>query len=202
MIGVSCLAQWNGCYSSDIVFFPGYQRSPVISCVSHAPILFVLGDCTLQVKDWPRDNYGKFFTGDSYIILHTYKNPEEDVSFSPKKKWSDYVYVWCVCARIVMASGWATFVEFVRVGLCYVAGIWFNRKKCMVEYFPSRACLLGDDPGVLTLPSYRRQWAPGLRTKDTKRLRDSLMRSPSPALVWWRCCDSARRQYSCTLCSC
>lgn len=26
-----------------------------------------------QVKDWPREEYGSFFGGDSYIVLHTYK---------------------------------------------------------------------------------------------------------------------------------
>lgn len=29
-----------------------------------------------QVKDWPKEEYGKFYNGDSYIILNTYK--EED----------------------------------------------------------------------------------------------------------------------------
>ena len=29
---------------------------------------------------WPKDEYGKFFKGDSYIILHTYKKPPSDVS--------------------------------------------------------------------------------------------------------------------------
>ena len=31
-----------------------------------------------QVEHWPKDAHGKFFDGDSYIILHTYKNPGED----------------------------------------------------------------------------------------------------------------------------
>ncbi len=26
-----------------------------------------------KVVDWPKKDYGKFYTGDSYIILHTYK---------------------------------------------------------------------------------------------------------------------------------
>ena len=34
----------------------------------------------LQVTHWPKDDYGKFYNGDSYIILNTYKNPGEDVS--------------------------------------------------------------------------------------------------------------------------
>jgi gelsolin len=29
-----------------------------------------------QVKDWPKNQYGTFYSGDSYIVLHTYKNPE------------------------------------------------------------------------------------------------------------------------------
>jgi len=31
-----------------------------------------------QVEHWAKDAYGKFFDGDSYIILNTYKNPGED----------------------------------------------------------------------------------------------------------------------------
>jgi len=29
-----------------------------------------------KVIDWPKDKYGSFFSGDSYICLHTYKSPE------------------------------------------------------------------------------------------------------------------------------
>lgn len=37
-----------------------------------------------QVEDWPAEQYGEFFNGDSYIILNTYKEEEEikyDVHF-------------------------------------------------------------------------------------------------------------------------
>jgi len=30
-----------------------------------------------KVTDWPREDYGQFFDGDSYIILNTYQNPGE-----------------------------------------------------------------------------------------------------------------------------
>ena len=34
-----------------------------------------------QVKEWPEEKYGTFFSGDSYIILHTEKaSPDSDVS--------------------------------------------------------------------------------------------------------------------------
>lgn len=33
-----------------------------------------------QVTNWSREEYGKFYNGDSYIILNTYKNPDSDVS--------------------------------------------------------------------------------------------------------------------------
>ena len=30
------------------------------------------------VRDWPKKNYGKFFDGDSYIILHCYKDKNSE----------------------------------------------------------------------------------------------------------------------------
>ena len=30
--------------------------------------------------DWPKGDYGKFFNGDSYIILNTYTEEDSDVS--------------------------------------------------------------------------------------------------------------------------
>jgi gelsolin len=32
----------------------------------------------LKVIPWPKDQYGSFFDGDSYIVLHTYKDPNKD----------------------------------------------------------------------------------------------------------------------------
>lgn len=35
----------------------------------------------LKVTHWPKNDYGKFYTGDSYIILNTYKkDPSSEVS--------------------------------------------------------------------------------------------------------------------------
>lgn len=31
-----------------------------------------------KIQKWPEADYGKFFSGDSYIVLNTYKNPDED----------------------------------------------------------------------------------------------------------------------------
>eukprot|EP00019_Armaparvus_languidus_P005698 CAMPEP_0168595204 /NCGR_PEP_ID=MMETSP0420-20121227/9332_1 /TAXON_ID=498008 /ORGANISM="Pessonella sp." /LENGTH=364 /DNA_ID=CAMNT_0008631625 /DNA_START=49 /DNA_END=1143 /DNA_ORIENTATION=+ len=31
-----------------------------------------------QVKSWPKDEYGSFYSGDSYIVLHTYKQKDSD----------------------------------------------------------------------------------------------------------------------------
>jgi len=30
-----------------------------------------------QIRDWPKDKYGYFFDGDSYIVLHTYKKEDK-----------------------------------------------------------------------------------------------------------------------------
>lgn len=36
-----------------------------------------------KVVAWPKKDYGKFYTGDSYILLHTYKkDPSSPVSCS------------------------------------------------------------------------------------------------------------------------
>lgn len=33
-----------------------------------------------QVKHWTREDYGKFYNGDSYIILNTYKEKDSEVA--------------------------------------------------------------------------------------------------------------------------
>lgn len=38
-----------------------------------------------QVTHWPKDDYGKFYNGDSYIILNTYKEKESDVSINAQR---------------------------------------------------------------------------------------------------------------------
>jgi len=30
-----------------------------------------------QIKEWPKNQYGNFFDGDSYIVLHTYKKEDK-----------------------------------------------------------------------------------------------------------------------------
>lgn len=40
-----------------------------------------------QVKSWPKEQYGQFYDGDSYIVLHTWKKPD-----APKFFWD--VYFW------------------------------------------------------------------------------------------------------------
>jgi gelsolin len=40
-----------------------------------------------QVKEWDRKSYGKFYKGDSYIVLSTYKNPET-------AKLNHQIYFW------------------------------------------------------------------------------------------------------------
>lgn len=32
-----------------------------------------------QVTDWPKIDYGKFFSGDSYILLNTYQEKDSEV---------------------------------------------------------------------------------------------------------------------------
>lgn len=44
----------------------------------------------MQVTHWPKEDYGKFFNGDSYIILNTYKEKDSEVNLS--LLWGDMVY--------------------------------------------------------------------------------------------------------------
>ena len=39
----------------------------------HSSLNFVF-----KVTHWPKEDYGKFYDGDSFIILNTYKNKESD----------------------------------------------------------------------------------------------------------------------------
>jgi len=32
-----------------------------------------------EVKDWPKESYGRFYNGDTYIILHGEKDPNSNV---------------------------------------------------------------------------------------------------------------------------
>ena len=32
-----------------------------------------------KVKSWPEEDYGKFYNGDSYILLNTYKEKDSEV---------------------------------------------------------------------------------------------------------------------------
>lgn len=42
-------------------------------------VFFFFLTWSLQVKDWPKESYGKFYNGDSYIILHGEKDPDSNV---------------------------------------------------------------------------------------------------------------------------
>ncbi|PAA59801.1 hypothetical protein BOX15_Mlig019412g1 [Macrostomum lignano] len=49
---------------------------PVKECTSDE--LFVWRIEKFKVKAWPKEDYGKFFSGDSYIVLNVYKDPDGD----------------------------------------------------------------------------------------------------------------------------
>ncbi|KAJ3049538.1 hypothetical protein HK097_009471 [Rhizophlyctis rosea] len=40
-----------------------------------------------EVKDWPKSDYGKFFSGDSYIVLNTFKKPDGDKLYHDIHFW-------------------------------------------------------------------------------------------------------------------
>jgi hypothetical protein len=39
------------------------------------------------VVPWPQAKYGKFHTGDSYVVLHSYKKPGQDKLFHDLHIW-------------------------------------------------------------------------------------------------------------------
>ena len=45
-----------------------------------APGLKIWRIVKFKVTDWPKEDYGEFYNGDSYIILNTYKEEDGDVS--------------------------------------------------------------------------------------------------------------------------
>ena len=46
-----------------------------------------------KVTHWPKEDYGKFYSGDSYIILNTYKDKESD---EVQLNFMCYVLLCCV----------------------------------------------------------------------------------------------------------
>jgi len=40
-----------------------------------------------KVVDWPKEEYGNFFTGDSYIVMNTYKKPNKDALYYDCHIW-------------------------------------------------------------------------------------------------------------------
>ena len=59
--------------------------------VGFVPGLFVWRIEKFEVIPWPREKYGKFHTGDSYIVLHTVKASEQ--SEDPEKLFHD-IFFW------------------------------------------------------------------------------------------------------------
>jgi len=49
------------------------EGEPAWKTAGKAPGIEVWRIEKFQIKAWPKDKYGHFFDGDSYIVLHTYK---------------------------------------------------------------------------------------------------------------------------------
>jgi len=52
------------------------QTEPAWQNAGRAPGLQIWRIEKFQVKSWPQDQYGSFYSGDSYIVLHTYKKKD------------------------------------------------------------------------------------------------------------------------------
>jgi gelsolin len=44
------------------------------------------------IKRWPKDQYGKFFSGDSYVLLNTYQTKDENGKLTDKLAWD--IHFW------------------------------------------------------------------------------------------------------------
>jgi len=54
------------------------QKEPAWDNAGKAVGLLIWRIEKFHVIAWPKDQYGSFFSGDSYIVLHTYKKPQTD----------------------------------------------------------------------------------------------------------------------------
>lgn len=54
------------------------QTEPAWKGAGEKPGLQIWRIVKFKVKHWPKEDYGKFYNGDSYIILNTYKDPDSD----------------------------------------------------------------------------------------------------------------------------
>jgi len=60
------------------------EGEPAWKTAGKAPGIQVWRVEKFQIKEWPKEKYGQFFDGDSYIVLHTYKKEDKilyDVHF-------------------------------------------------------------------------------------------------------------------------
>lgn len=54
------------------------ETEPAWQGSGQSPGLQIWRIVKFKVTNWPKEDYGKFYNGDSYIILNTYKEPETD----------------------------------------------------------------------------------------------------------------------------
>ncbi|KAL8589377.1 hypothetical protein ACOMHN_021529 [Nucella lapillus] len=54
------------------------EQEPAWQGAGQAPGLKIWRIVQFEVKDWPEEDYGEFYNGDSYIILNTYKDDETE----------------------------------------------------------------------------------------------------------------------------
>jgi len=53
------------------------QGEPAWKTAGKVPGIQVWRVEKFQIKEWPKEQYGKFYDGDSYIVLHTYKKEDK-----------------------------------------------------------------------------------------------------------------------------
>ena len=87
----------------------------------------------MQVTHWQKNLHGKFFNGDSYIILNTYKEPGSDVSFSMAYPRSSLCMDACIYTYVIRIMATFLLIQPTQE-LKYDLHFWIGQYSSQDEY--------------------------------------------------------------------
>ena len=80
--GEGWAADMANCQIQGIIHIWAFPPLFYFSSIVVLTIFYCVQILREQVTHWPKEDYGKFYNGDSYILLNTYKEEGSDVSAS------------------------------------------------------------------------------------------------------------------------